>query len=489
MAQVYAASTLMAQANVAAPKNPIMYRSKTGVFIDPIRFVEKDSKYIGNIDVKTLITEPFKFHSAEHGDHVRHTIKPKDAKVASVLLPPMIGTQVALGPEGNYDPSGTRFKQGSKDKFKAKFSVMGVPSPFDPKVDDGKGVSVHFRTLLKWHEDLSEWSVNHIINNPSVIPSKVAKACRKDGVSPEKTREKLMEGSTGLVHESVDEEATKSYPPNRENLALHQAPEKMFYKKGAYYVGLNQDVYYSEALGSDGKPMTKKRKTGDDQTSGGKHRRDPPVFKLVLTARPDGTYAYVQVQMTPTEVQYNVRDNDVFIPEVSMAVSPDASAPKYPTKPISIVTKLVRLIWLGPGSLSGARTNGVSCVVDEEELAELKQQAEEERGLIAKLSSADTEMLDACEAKFTTPVKAAKTPVPIPEVTMTEEEKAAVATMEEAPAPESPLILSGRLKPGAVPMDEDSSDSTQSPESPRTQPAGAKRKLIPEADDEVEVEA
>lgn len=482
MAQAYAASTLMAQASVAAPKNPIMYRSKTGVFIDPIRFVKDDPKYIGNIDVKELITEPFKFKSAEHGEHVRHTVKPKNAKVASVLLPPMIGTQVALGPEGNYDPSGTRFKQGSKDPFKAKYSVMGVPSPFDPKVDDGTGLSVHFKTLLKFNDDLNEWAVNHVMNNPTVVPSKVAKACRKDGVSPEKTREKLMDGSTGLVHETVDDEATKSYPPNRENLALGQAPEKMFYKKGAYYVGINQDVYYSEALKSDGKPMTKKRKTDEDQNSGGKHRRNPPVFKLVLTARPDGNYAYVQVLMTPTEIQHNVRDNDVFIPEVSVAVSPDASAPKFPTKPISIVTKMVRVIWLGPASLSGARTNGVSCVVDEEELAELKQQAEEERGLIGKLSSADTEMLDACEAKFTTPVK--KTPVAIPEVVMTEEEKAAVATMEETPVAETPL------KSGAVPMDEDSSSTSESsPESPRTQPAGAKRKLLAEADDEVEVEA
>lgn len=448
------ASNLLKGFNVKKARNPILY-DKNGKLRDPARFVKNLPNYLPNVNLETDLTiRQFKF-KGDKGDVMRNCVEAKigDKEYKTFFGPPVMGVEVALGPQGNYDPSGTRYKQCAATLDKAQYAMIGVPAPFDPAVDDGKGVSIHWRAYEAADQRLKAYAVHTILKPDSPVASEVRDNARDAETKEELIEAKLLNLSTALIRQSMDKEATKKHPEN----AGRPKPKVIVHKPGEVYIGLSQDIYYKEAVAADGRSLSKNKNKVKSVVIGEStlNQRPPPVKKMVGGLRQNGTPYYYPEYCSPEDLA-EIRNGDVFIPEFMLSLSTDATSSTHPTKPFSYIIRVVSWIWLGPGALSGARELSLTCDMDADELEDLKELAKEETkgDLVESLDEADVAALDAMEKKQQQPKKP-----PIPDVELTEEERKALEPAKKRTAP--PLDEAPRKKAKPASPEEEKEEETE----------------------------
>lgn len=394
----------------------IMYPAGTSArFFEPLWLAQKGAVFAGNLKLNVqdpsdpltndLAKDVYKFTSKKWGKCTRLNFSHRDNPKAPITLPPMAGIQLALGPEGNWDPDGTSgLKMTEKKRYESVYSLMLTPFAFDPSLKDPThpyGYSKYFLQAMKCSEDLAAWAASTILHD-TTIPSDIRDRALKDrnvkgrDVSDDEILADLLEKSTSLI----------SCTKNRDETV----------RADGHYIGLQKKVWYEESTNETEDDAGNKRKTTNGPSAAqqqkrrkfdaadGDERKQPtdnggepvvekseynhaelPIYKMVTEMR--GTRPIWREQrMTDKEVKDKVKNGHVFIPRIRMHLATNITDNKTKvTKPFSWVTSLDSLVWLGPGASkpSGGQDRGPAYgEVNDEYMQILLERAKAESMLI-----------------------------------------------------------------------------------------------------------
>lgn len=366
----------------------VMYPAGTAArFFPPLWLAERGTVFAGNLKLNVqdpvdpltndLVKDVYEFTSKKWGRFARLNYSHRDNPKAPMTLWPMVGTQLALGPEGNWDPnrtSGLKIAE-NESRYNSVYSLMLTPFAFDPSLKDPThpyGYSKYFQQAMKFSDDWAAWAASTILHD-TTIPSDIRDRALKDrnvkgrDVSDDEILADLLEKSTSLI----------SCTKNKDDTV----------REDGHYIGLHKKVWYKESVNEtkDDGGNNKRKSNGPSAAQQQKRRKfdgvddderkqpaaettedneynhaELPIYKMVTEMR--GTKPIWREQrMSDKEVKEKVKNGDVFIPRVRSHLATNITDNKTKTtKPFSWVTSLDSLVWLGPGASkpSGNRDQG-----------------------------------------------------------------------------------------------------------------------------------